>query len=67
VIRGFRDYMSTASDEVSAQTVSFTMPQDEHLPAELHNKACTIVAGVYAGDPDDLTLATAPRAARGGR
>ncbi|MGH2945075.1 MAG: FAD-binding oxidoreductase [Solirubrobacteraceae bacterium] len=53
VIRGFRDYMSTAPDEVSAQTVSFTMPADEDLPAEVHNKACTIVAGVYAGDPDE--------------
>jgi FAD/FMN-containing dehydrogenase len=53
VIRRFRDYMSTAPDEVSAQTVSFTMPEDEHLPAEVHNGACTIVAGVYAGDPDE--------------
>jgi FAD/FMN-containing dehydrogenase len=53
VIRGFRDYMSSAPDEVSAQTVSFTMPQDEHLPPEVHNKACTIVAGVYAGDADE--------------
>lgn len=52
MIRGFRDYMSAAPDEVSAQTVSFTMPADEHLPVEVHDRACTIVAGVYAGDLD---------------
>jgi hypothetical protein len=47
-----RDYMSSAPDEVSAMSASFTMPEDEHLPSEVHNQACTIVGGVYAGDAD---------------
>jgi hypothetical protein len=53
VIRGFRDYAETAPEEVSAQTVSFTMPEDDHLPPEVHNQACTIVAAVYTGDPGE--------------
>jgi FAD/FMN-containing dehydrogenase len=53
VIRGFRDYMSTAPDEVSAMTASFTLPEDEHLPPEVHDQACTIVGGLYAGDPEE--------------
>jgi hypothetical protein len=53
VIRGFRDYMSTAPDEVSAMTASFTLPEDEHLPPEVHEQACTIVGGLYAGDPEE--------------
>lgn len=60
VIRGFRAYAETAPDEVSAQTVSFTMPEDDHLPPEVHNQACTIVAGVYAGDPAEGLKALRP-------
>jgi hypothetical protein len=52
VIQGFREYMRTAPDEVTGVTVTFTLPEGEHVPPPVHNKACTIVGGVYAGDPE---------------
>lgn len=53
VLRGFRDYAAVAPDEVSAMAVSFTLPDDEQLPPEVRNVACTIVGAVFAGAPEE--------------
>ncbi|MGH3981747.1 MAG: FAD-binding oxidoreductase [Pseudonocardiaceae bacterium] len=60
VVRGWRDYVSEAPDEVSTAVVTLTFPAAPGLPEVVHNRACAIVGGVYAGDPDDGMKALAP-------
>ncbi|MGH3834848.1 MAG: FAD-binding oxidoreductase [Pseudonocardiaceae bacterium] len=60
VMRGWRDYVSEAPDEVSTAVVTLTFPAAPGLPEVVHNRACVIVGGVYAGDPDHGMKALAP-------
>jgi FAD/FMN-containing dehydrogenase len=53
VWRGFRDWASTAPDEVSALCGCTTLPAHEALPPEIHDTPFIVVGGVYAGDVDD--------------
>ena len=50
VLRGWRDYLTDVPDEVTSSCLSITMPADPSLPEVLHNRACVVVAAVYAGD-----------------
>jgi FAD/FMN-containing dehydrogenase len=52
VLRGWREYCSTAPDEVTSVTVAITMPAAPHLPPAIHNQSCLVVGGVYAGAPE---------------
>jgi hypothetical protein len=52
-LRGFRDYVESAPDEVTPVTLPLTMPADPNLPEPVHDQAVLIVGAVYAGDPDD--------------
>ena len=53
VIRGWREYVDGAPDEVTSVAVSFTFPEVPDLPPVVHNRACLVVGGVYAGDLDE--------------
>jgi FAD/FMN-containing dehydrogenase len=52
VIRGWRNYVNVAPNEVTATCLSITMPADPSLPEAVHNRACVVIGGVYAGDPE---------------
>jgi hypothetical protein len=52
VLREWRDYCSSAPDEVTSVALAITMPADPHLPPAIHNQACLVIGGVYAGAPE---------------
>jgi hypothetical protein len=52
VIRGWRDYVTTAPDEVTSVVVSLTFPAAPDMPEIIHDRPVAIVAGVHCGDPD---------------
>ena len=62
LLRAFRDYADAASDEVTPEAivVASRMPADPHLPEAVYGRQCVIVAGVYAGDPDQGMKALQP-------
>jgi FAD/FMN-containing dehydrogenase len=45
----WRDFMATAPDEFSSNAMFWTIPESQHFPPALHNRAVLILAGVYAG------------------
>ena len=53
VLPRWRDYCVTTPDEVTSVAVAISFPADPHLPPPVHNQACLVVAGVYAGDVED--------------
>jgi FAD/FMN-containing dehydrogenase len=53
VVRGWREYMASAPDEVTSVLVAFTFPAAPDLPPPVHNRACAVVGGVYVGDVDE--------------
>jgi FAD/FMN-containing dehydrogenase len=53
VLRGYRDFMKTAPDEVTALCAATTLPASEHTPPEIHNTPFIVAGGVYVGDPQE--------------
>jgi FAD/FMN-containing dehydrogenase len=53
ILPRWRDYCATAPDEVTSVALAITMPADPNLPAAIHNQACLVVGGVYAGEPSE--------------
>ncbi|HEY6423135.1 MAG TPA: FAD-binding protein [Pseudonocardiaceae bacterium] len=53
VMRGWREYLAGAPDEVASTIVTVTMPAAPQMPEIIHNRAVAIVAGVYSGDTDE--------------
>ena len=53
VLPRWRDYCLTAPDEVTSIAVAMSFPAVPHLPPPIHNQACLVVGGVYAGAVDD--------------
>lgn len=60
VLRGWRDYVLGAPDEVTSSVVTMTFPAVPGTPEVVHNRPCAIVAAVHAGDPDAGMAAMAP-------
>jgi FAD/FMN-containing dehydrogenase len=52
VLPRWRDYCASAPDEVTSVAVAMTLPADPHLPPPVHDRACLIIGGVYAGAPE---------------
>lgn len=48
ILRSWRDYLSTAPEELTSVSVTMTLPADSGLPEAVHNRACMIIAAVYA-------------------
>lgn len=49
VFRGWRDFMATAPDEISANAALWSFPPAPDFPEELHGKPMCAVVAVYAG------------------
>jgi FAD/FMN-containing dehydrogenase len=53
VLRGWRDYVEQAPDEVTATCVTITFPANPDLPEAIHDRPVAIIGGVYAGDVEE--------------
>jgi hypothetical protein len=60
VMRGWRDYVEGAPNEVTSVCVTMTFPANPELPEAIHDRPVVIVGGVYAGDVDAGMEATKP-------
>jgi FAD binding domain/Berberine and berberine like len=52
IMRGWREYVEGAPDEVTSVCVTITFPANPELPEAIHDRPVIIVGGVYAGDVD---------------
>jgi FAD/FMN-containing dehydrogenase len=53
VLRGWRDYVDDAPDELSTACVVLTAPPEEFVPDHLKGQAALGMAAIYVGDPDE--------------
>jgi len=53
LLPAWRDYMSSAPDELSSVAICWSVPPHEPFPPEQHGKAVLVVAGAYAGSVED--------------
>jgi FAD/FMN-containing dehydrogenase len=58
VLRGWRDAVADAPDELSTAGLVWSLPVDDALPAELRGLPHVGVIGLWAGDPDEGERAT---------
>jgi FAD/FMN-containing dehydrogenase len=49
----WREYCGSAPDEVTSVALAITMPAAPTLPPPIHNQACLVVGGVYAGPAEE--------------
>jgi len=52
VLRGWREYVERAPDEVTSACVAMTFPANPEMPEAVHDRPVAIVGGVYAGEVD---------------
>jgi FAD/FMN-containing dehydrogenase len=60
VVRGFRDLMNSAPEELSLACAFLTAPDDEDVPADLRGRPAVAVLGMWVGDATDGETALAP-------
>ena len=60
ILSRWRDYVTTAPDEVTSVVVTITFPANPELPEVVHDRPVAIVGGVYVGDPDEGLRVMAP-------
>ena len=53
VLRGWRDFVERAPDEVSTACVILTAPPEEFVPDRLKGQTAVGMAALYVGDPED--------------
>jgi FAD/FMN-containing dehydrogenase len=53
VLRKWRAYVTEAPNEVTSVCVTITFPADPAMPEAIHDRPVAIIAGIYAGDPDE--------------
>ena len=53
VARAWREVAAAAPDQLAPELALWSIPADPGLPAELHGEKVVLVAGLYAGPPDD--------------
>jgi len=53
VLPRWRDYCSNTPNEVTSVALAITMPADPSLPPPIHDQACLVIGGVYAGTPEE--------------
>jgi FAD/FMN-containing dehydrogenase len=53
LLRAWRDYVTTAPDELSSIVLLWTVPPGEAFPPEHHGKPVVVVAGCYSGSVED--------------
>jgi len=52
ILPRWRDYCLQAPDEITSLAVALTMPVAPTLPPPVHNQACLVIGGVYAGSSE---------------
>ena len=60
VLRGYRDFMAAAPDEVTGLAVGTTLPPSEHTPPEIHNVPYIVAGATYVGDVEEGLRITQP-------
>jgi FAD/FMN-containing dehydrogenase len=60
VMRGWRDYVDTAPDELSTACVVLTAPPEEFVPDHLKGQPALGMAAMYVGDPEEGARVVAP-------
>ncbi len=60
VLRGWRDYVDNAPDELSTGMVILTAPPEDFVPKEVQGTPILGLVGIYVGDPDDGPAAFQP-------
>jgi hypothetical protein len=60
IMRGWRDYVEKAPDEITSVCVTITFPADPEMPPDIHDRPCVIVGAVYVGDADEGMELTKP-------
>jgi FAD/FMN-containing dehydrogenase len=65
VVRGYRDFMATAPDEVGGGVVFLTAPPAPFVPEAARGKPAVAIVASYAGDPDEGKRVLAPLRAIG--
>ena len=53
VLRGWRDYVDAAPDELSTASVVLTAPPEEFVPDHLKGQTALGLAALYVGDPEE--------------
>jgi FAD/FMN-containing dehydrogenase len=53
VLPAWRDYVTSAPDELSSIVLCWSVPAEEPFPVEHHGKEVLVVAGAYAGAVED--------------
>jgi FAD/FMN-containing dehydrogenase len=60
ILPRWRNYCLQAPDEVTSVALAITMPAAPTLPPPIHNQACLVIGGVYAGLPEQGMRAMQP-------
>jgi hypothetical protein len=53
VLRGWREYVEQAPNEVTSVCVTITFPANPEMPEAVHDRPVAIIGGVYAGDVEE--------------
>jgi len=53
LFRSWKEWTDNVGDEVTSRAVFWSMPEDEHLPPEVHNQQVLILGALYVGDPGE--------------
>ena len=53
VLRGWRDFTATASNDISSLAIAWSVPDADGFPAELRRRPVVILASVYAGPVEE--------------
>jgi FAD/FMN-containing dehydrogenase len=60
VLRGWREYVGGAPNEVTSVIVTITFPANPEMPEVVHDRQVAIVGGVHTGDAEEGLEAMAP-------
>jgi hypothetical protein len=52
-LAGFREFMATASDDVNATAVLWTVQSGSAFPSQFHGRNVVTLAGIFVGEPDE--------------
>lgn len=53
VFRAWSDWAETVPDEVTTRAIFWTIPQDPHMPPQIHGRQVLITGALYAGPPEE--------------
>jgi FAD/FMN-containing dehydrogenase len=65
VLRAWRDLTTQLPDTVSPEVALWSIPSDPDVPEDMHGAKVVVVAGVYAGAPDEAAAVLSPLAELG--